>query len=216
MTIDVAYATSLDAIRAKLDEDGYFFSEQPIGGDAFERVCADLGPIINKSEIRVEAGATTYFKRKDPLPYHTDSPFARYVAWRCEAQQDIGGEMRLKDTKPLFDAAPLAQTDALRRAMVRFPAIKGAHEAGRLPALSGDSRRGWRLNYAPWLISKDTLAPAGRALVAALDEFPGGDASVAIPLRPGSLLIIDNRRMLHGRGELDGDKRVLLRFWIGD
>lgn len=215
MTIAVASVTSLDAIRAKLDEDGYFLSEKPIDADAFANLCAALGPIINRSEIRVEAGAATYFKRKDPLPYHTDSPFARFVAWRCEAQQDAGGEMRLKDTKPLFDVAPLAQVDALRRATARFPAIKGAHEAGSLPVLSGDSRRGWRLNYAPWLIAKDSLTPPAQRLVATLDEFPGV-ASVAIPLRPGSLLIIDNRRMLHGRGELDGDKRILLRFWIGD
>jgi len=213
--VDLESLSFLDAIRAKLDEDGYFLSERPIDGEVFERVCAELGPIINRSEIRVEAGATNYFKRKDPLPYHTDSPFARFVAWRCQAQQEVGGEMRLKDTKPLFDAAPLAQIDALRRATARFPAIKGAHEAGSLPILSGDSRRGWRLNYASWLIARDTLPPSGQPLIAALDEFPG-DASIAIPLRPGDLLVIDNRRMLHGRGELNGDKRILLRLWIGD
>ncbi|QGM98421.1 TauD/TfdA family dioxygenase [Methylocystis parvus] len=204
-----------DSVRETVAKQGYFLSEAPVALARFTAVCAELGPIGHRTEIRVEPGATSYFRRKDMLPYHTDSPMARYVAWLCVAQQESGGEMRLKDTRPIFDAAPAAQRDALRRTKARFPKIDGMHEAGSLPVLDGDAERGWRLNYAPWLVETGSLSASCAPLMAALDEFPG-PASVAIALRPGSLLVIDNRRMLHGRDALEGDERILLRFWIRD
>lgn len=204
-----------DTIRESIEREGYFLSEELIDASRFTRICSDLGPIIFKTEVRVESRATSYFRRKDMLPYHTDSPMARLVAWLCLAQQETGGDMRLKDTKPIFDAASPLQVDALRQAKARFPKVRGMHSAGNLPVLAGDSQQGWRLNYAPWLLDEETLAPDGAPLVEKLDEFPDS-ASVAVTLRPGSLLVIDNRRMLHGRDALQGEERVLLRFWIGD
>ncbi|TDX60431.1 alpha-ketoglutarate-dependent taurine dioxygenase [Methylosinus sp. sav-2] len=210
-----ASLASLDAIREKIRDHGYFFAPDRVDDADYDDICNKLGPIIHECEIRVEAGATSYFKREAPLAYHTDSPFARYVVWLCLVQQDIGGEMLLKDTKHVFDGATPAEINALNRVAVRFPAIEGAHGAGSLPLLSGDRHGGWRVNYAPWLIVEESLSPAACRVLAALGDFPG-EHGVAIALRPGSVLIIDNRRMLHGRGELAGDRRRLLRRWIGD
>ncbi len=49
------------------------------------------------------------------------------------------------------------------------------------------------------------------AVVRELDEV-AGRVSVAVPLAPGDLLLLDNRRVLHGRRAFTGHRAILSRF----
>jgi len=103
--------------------------------------------------------------------------------------------------------------------------VAGPRWVARLPAaLTG--------KHGPLCPPGDDARPIHSVLLVAssaasfyvLDPFPELKASlqqraashlIKIRLRRGDLLIIDNGRILHGRGELRSDsKRELLRAWI--
>ncbi len=204
----------LNEISSKVHEQGYCLLSDVGGVDAYHALCEQLGRVIHRCVVQTEAGAKSYLKKPEAIPYHTDSPFALRIAWFCVSQQDEGGEMFLKDTRKILHEAAPSEIESLANVKVRFPAVPGAHEAGELPLLfaRGEERR---INYAPWLADRNSLSPEAISVIEIFDDFPGVH-SISIHLRPGNLLVIDNGRMLHGRAAIAGDQRKLLRAWIGD
>ena len=107
------------------------------------------------------------------------------IAWFCEEQDHDDGANHLLDSRPVVLGLSESSRRTLRMTQLECP-------CGTRP----DKQR------------------ALDELKASLQQRAASHL-IKIRLRRGDLLIIDNGRILHGRGELRSDsKRELLRAWI--
>ena len=170
---------------------------------------AELGPIIQTTEITPRANAKAALATDQEMQLHTDHPRARWISWECVRQSSEGGYSLLKDTKPALDSLTAAEREELRALSIRthvvFPDDTGAY-----PILRADGDGADWIYFTPWMTDRQS-SPAFRKFTQALEATP----VMTLRLYPGESLLIDNGRMLHGRSALGGDKdRLLIRRWI--
>ncbi len=68
--------------------------------------------------------------------------------------------------------------------------------------------------YSFWLL-KEKMGLEERTAGKRFQQLIQETAPIKIKLQPSDFLIVDNRRILHGRTEIKGSqKRLLKRFWI--
>lgn len=178
-------------------------------GEALLADLAQLGPVIQTTEIAPRANAKAALATDQEMQLHTDHPRARWISWECVRQSSEGGFSLLKDTKPALDSLTEGERDELRTLEIRthvvFPDDTGAY-----PVLRKDGDGSDWVYFTPWM-TDGRSSPAFRKFVQALEATP----TLSIRLCPGESLLIDNGRMLHGRSALGGDKdRLLIRRWI--
>lgn len=176
---------------------------------ALPRMIAELGPVIQTTEIAPRANAKAALATDQEMQLHTDHPRARWISWVCVRQSSEGGFSLLKDTKPALDSLTERERDELRTLAIRthvvFPDDTGAY-----PVLRKDGDGSDWVYFTPWM-TDGRSSPALRKFVQALEATP----TLSIRLCPGEFLLIDNGRMLHGRSALGGNKdRLLIRRWI--
>lgn len=166
-----------------------------------------LGPVIDHTEVRLREGVDTWLTSPEAIPPHTDDPRARWIGWWCGRQDTDDGANLLVDGGEALRSLEAPCVAALER--VTFT-IRG--HAFPHPAVSSTGG----LFYAPWLhfsTPDDEAREAVQALRVALAD-PTHQRKVL--LEPGQLLVVDNHRILHGRGALAPDSpRHLTRWWVG-
>lgn len=170
---------------------------------------AQLGPVIQTTEITPRVNAKAALATDQEMALHTDHPRARWISWECVRQSSEGGYSLLKDTKPALNSLSDSERDELRALTIRthvvFPDDTGAY-----PVLRQDGDGADWVYFTPWMTDGQS-SPAFRKFIRALEATP----TLTLRLYPGESLLIDNGRMLHGRSALGGDKdRLLVRRWI--
>jgi alpha-ketoglutarate-dependent taurine dioxygenase len=170
---------------------------------------AQLGPVIQTTEITPRANAKAALATDKEMQLHTDHPRARWISWECVRQSSEGGYSLLKDTKPALDALASAEREELRSLSIRTHVVF-SDDTGNYPVFRKDGDGADWVYYTPWMTDGQS-SPAFRKFVKALEAT----TTLTIRLYPGESLLIDNGRMLHGRSALGGDKdRLLIRRWI--
>ncbi len=182
---------------------------RPQAREALLAELAQLGPVIQTTEITPRANSKAALATEKEMQLHTDHPRARWISWECIRQSSEGGYSLLKDTKPALDVLTDAERDELRvlsiRTHVVFP-----DDTGTYPVLRSDEDGANWVYFTPWMTDGQS-SPAFQKFIQALDVTP----TFSVRLYPGESLLIDNGRMLHGRSALGGDKnRLLIRRWI--
>lgn len=182
---------------------------QPRKQHALLAELAELGPIIQTTEIAPRVNAKAALATDKEMALHTDHPRARWISWECVRQSSEGGYSLLKDTKPALDSLTESERDELRALAIRthvvFPDDTGAY-----PVLRKDGDGADWVYFTPWMTDGQS-SPAFRKFLQALEATP----TLSVRLYKGESLLIDNGRMLHGRSALGGDKdRLLIRRWI--
>ncbi len=182
---------------------------RPQAREALLAELAQLGPVIQTTEITPRANAKAALATDKEMQLHTDHPRARWISWECVRQSSEGGYSLLKDTKPALSSLTAAERDELRSLSIRTHVVF-PDDAGTCPVLRNDEDGSNWVYFTPWM-TDDQSSPAFRKFVHALEATP----TVSVRLYPGESLLIDNGRMLHGRSALGGDKdRLLIRRWI--
>lgn len=181
------------------------------GPDAFARVPAALGAsVLLGTEVAVREGRALVTSDR-ALELHTDHHRARWIAWLCVAQTSEGGATRLADGRAAL--AQLSDDQRTHLAEIRlFEHGVFAADTGSHPLIEdGD---GAPLLYASFWF--DTVLDPGQR--SALESFQRALHRVEMAnfrLAPGDVLVIDNRRMLHGRTAITGSRdRLLIRHWL--
>ena len=182
---------------------------RPQGRDALLAELAQLGPVIQTTEVTPRANAKAALATDKEMQLHTDHPRARWISWECVRQSSEGGYSLLKDTKPALDSLTESERAELRTLAIRthvvFPDDTGAY-----PVLRKDGNGTDWVYFTPWMTDGQS-SPAFRKFLHALEASP----TLSVRLYPGESLLIDNGRILHGRSALGGDKdRLLIRRWI--
>jgi alpha-ketoglutarate-dependent taurine dioxygenase len=138
---------------------------------------------------------------------HTDESYladpAEAVVLHCVRQARVGGDTVLADAHDLVRALKTSDAETLQQEA--FP-----HRSGRAAILSG-SNENPAIRYNPYEFSCGVLSPRQRRAIMALEEAIGACA-IVVRLGPGDCLVLDNRRILHGRTSFDpSDNRLFLR-----
>jgi len=182
---------------------------RPQAHEALLAELAQLGPVIQTTEITPRANAKAALATDKEMQLHTDHPRARWISWECVRQSSEGGYSLLKDTKPALDSMTEAERDELRALSIRTHVVF-SDDTGAYPVLRQDGDGSDWVYFTPWMTDGQSC-PAFRKFIEALEATP----NLSLRLYPGESLLIDNGRMLHGRSALGGDKdRLLIRRWI--
>lgn len=176
-----------------------------------KRLLSAVGTTRLITDVRDEAGPPGMLHSSTFMSLHTDHPDFDIVAWYCAAQAEQGGESNLADFSAVRGDLSPHCIEALQAIQVGVPSLDPANPRGRLRRLLADDG----IYFADWLIAPT----AARQYAEALDEFQRAlrHHQFSVRLRKGDILIIDNRRMLHGRqGFSDGADggRHLVRHWM--
>jgi len=171
--------------------------------DIVHRIEAVNTPAVSKMGLPVLSTTASEFG------CHTDESYlsepAEAIALHCIRQASTGGGTILADVRDLVGTLRVCDAEALRG---DFP-----HRSGSACILSG-SNDSPAIRYNPYEFSRgkgEVLSTRQRCAMAALDEAIGACA-IVIRLDPGDCLILDNRRILHGRTSFDpSDGRLFLR-----
>jgi alpha-ketoglutarate-dependent taurine dioxygenase len=158
------------------------------------------------------------------FPVHTDSTFLPEphvaIALGCVEASGTGGRSCVVRARDACAAVPDDVVDALSEAVFPFIVRDGVHPArvDVLPVVTWDAAGDPLLRFR-----FDAIAMAGRAgeirlsdrHAAALDVFRAAVEDEALQatfaLRPGDVLVVDNRRALHGRSAVGPDAGRLMR-----
>jgi hypothetical protein len=201
-------------VELELRDQGVVWLDRQHDDQEFIEIASRLGKIVDDTPVRVVPGKRTYLARPDPIPLHTDHPIADLIAWRCAAQDERDGASLLLDGRDVIAALDEETRSALHR--LELPAMVRLGEPATPTTILAKEGGGERLFYAPWLEAVDPCAATRTTLVAFRCVLTGLQARARrIRLLPGHILLVDNRRMLHGRGALLREStRRLRRLWI--
>lgn len=168
-----------------------------------------FGDIIEETEVRQHEGVQTYLAGREAVPLHTDHPEADFVAWRCETQDRQDGANLLADGYAVVRAMGAVAKDLCKIELYVPP---------QLPRQTLSHTQAWdgnRLYYAPWYPVVKENEDGRQALEMFTNLLALGFGHRRIRLKAGELLIIDNRRWLHGRDMLpERSDRFLQRYWL--
>jgi hypothetical protein len=169
--------------------------------------CAEFGSVCDETIVAVHPNARTYVSGHGAIPFHSDHPDVDFIEWHCERQDPADGATLLLDAQAIVLALPAAIRELLRRTLLPFAPLDGRALGALAPVLD---ERG--VFYAPWL---EPIGPASLdGLLAFREALLRQTAPIEIRLRAGEALVVDNRRMLHGRRAIAPDSpRRLERRW---
>ena len=181
-------------------------------------------PHVSKTRIRVDAEQATrkgkvtrYSRSNDALPLHTDGSNKlappSLVAFAMERPDPAGGgaSMMLAATDLVQElSAPLI--DQLRRP--EFPFV-GERRFPILDGSANDVQIRYYRNQIDSAVAQSTELP--RDLRDTLDEFDrclaDSQQSITFSMDAGDVVLMDNRRVLHGRESMSADSpRLMHRF----
>jgi Taurine catabolism dioxygenase TauD, TfdA family len=217
-------------IASTLASNGYLHLQWPMSMENYERIAGRLGTITLRSDVKVdlERARTQEQVRHirgrggiyspSPLHLHTD-PNADVVSWYCVEQDASGCPMLMVDLGNLGEHFSPEELETLSRVELWSPARKSESDQETLTPLPMLVKAGnrYKIFYAPWLLRDSYDGDAGRVLARFADYLKRKEETqlITLPIKKHDTIFVDNRRMLHGRGELPtNSKRHLVRFYL--
>jgi alpha-ketoglutarate-dependent taurine dioxygenase len=218
-------ADRLDAAgMALVTEGAVVLGEVPVHRDeVLLALCARFGPVTHvdngppPGQLVRELRWSPTDGERPALRLHTDSAYSpqphAVIALACVHNTDADwGDSVLASVSDVAERLARTEFAALVEMPVVFTKTRSGHVEQRHSAPVLEPRAPGltcRLNLDH--LTTDPLTPA--VLLAAIDRLADllADAAVQVKLRPGDLLLIDNRRVLHGRTPLAGQSGRLLR-----
>lgn len=208
MTLAIAKAI----IEVELSEKGFSHIQFPQSKNV-DAILAELGQVIQKTEIRENPKSTRLLSSNQGMSFHTDHNNANYIAWFCNSQSASGGQSLLIDTKSILQNFSESSFDLLQEISVKTHQVFYSDKLS-VPLLSINDSERQSVYYAEWLVNKPACIKHQKALEQ-FEHLIKSAVPATLLLSEGDLLIIDNNRMLHGReGFPSHSNRWLTRYWI--
>jgi hypothetical protein len=205
----------MSQFREALLKNGYVWGKNQ-SFEKFTALVSSLGTVFHTTEVRLQPGSTQYALRPEQFDMHMDNPDADYAAWYIRNDGgDASCPMVIADSREAVNSLPadvlhgLEQTETLyidATTLKRLP----------IPLVARDENGIYYARYFPYDVRRikprdETQAAHIRALEACLASLP----KMILPIETGDIVILDNRRMLHGRRQLRTDSaRHLFRAWV--
>ena len=163
-------------------------------------------------EVSLDANRVQYPFVRHAIPFHTDHPSIRSVAWYCFEQDKDGGATAVLNGYEIVRSLSPADRQLLRS--VSVPVLRSENEQ---PLVSVGANNRPHIYWLPEFI-KAARPRMSYKQSRAVDRFADllQDAEEArshhlVRLHRGECLFVDNQRMLHGRSALGSASRRHLR-----
>jgi alpha-ketoglutarate-dependent taurine dioxygenase len=175
-----------------------------------DSVCDALGRTLLKTDVRPSATKKSLVCSTRPLGPHTDHYRADFIAWECVTSAEADGATFVVDPAPAFNALSAADKELIGTARV-FEHRVFEDDLPSRPIVD-NAVCPERFYFTYWLARTATAAES-QAIDRFREQLERPALAVRFRLSPGDLLVIDNRRVLHGRDAFTGH-RHLIRAWI--
>ncbi|HTF96459.1 MAG TPA: TauD/TfdA family dioxygenase [Cellvibrio sp.] len=198
----------LQAIKESLKATGFAILRKVSAGDVSE-IISSVGDVIHTQDILHQALSTEMLFSTTSMPFHNDHPAASYIAWHCKSQAEAGGESLLVDLQCIIKSLPKKTVSLIKSINIYCPSLC-SKKRYKIPMISPHG-----IYYAEWLIDKDITHEQHVALTE-FKSIVDSTEKIVVKLGNNDLLIIDNRRLMHGRTPFvnGGTARHLVRYWI--
>ncbi|MCE9576017.1 MAG: TauD/TfdA family dioxygenase [Deltaproteobacteria bacterium] len=217
MSLDAADALGL--ARAHLAAAGVVHVRDARSAARALAFCNQLGTVWSETRVFVDARARRFVLSPAAVPFHTDSVRASLCAWYCVTPCPTAGASRYLDARAALDQLG-AEERAIAARLCCADLMDGLAAADRplVPVIEPRPDGRTRVFWLPPRLQVPT-DPRERAVAARLIALWRGDDPatpvVEVALAARELVIVDNHRMLHGRGAVPVDSpRELYRMWI--
>ncbi len=205
-------------IKQSLNAQGYYFVEKPITLNEFYILANKLGVIINRQDVYINPNMPHLFLQPQKLSFHTDRSEPDYIGWFCVENDKVGGESCFFVCDDLTKKFTRKELKQLCQVCNIFP---NGPKSIAIPVLASVRKKFkiyYHICYHPWekVIFKNAFVqePIYKKFTKYLMEKEMHH-QVNIKLKPGQVLFINNRFVLHGRAKIKEDtKRLLKRVWI--
>lgn len=203
---------SIDFSIYNLKQNGYSIVENA-HQIQLDKILAFLGKVIQTTDIVVKPDSKALVTSARALDFHTDHHKADYIAWYCLEQTDQGGETILLNAEQIYRS--LAEEHQLALQCIKLFEHKiFEDDQDNYPLVEiVDSKP--RFYYSYWFAKNIPLNSLEKEALKSFQEKIRVSRPIKIKLKKNDILIVDNRRIFHGRTEIVGTKnRFLKRFWI--
>jgi Taurine catabolism dioxygenase TauD, TfdA family len=204
----------ISAVNEQLNSNGIAYLHGYHTEKDFAAICDYLGGTISTLDVKQDKSRSELVFGTQPIDFHTDSPAADLIAWLCVNQDECAtlGAMEFVDTFPISEhfspkVLSILSNIKLQRRIKNTSQIETSYivklEEGKI-----------NIFYAPWLLPKN-LGSEEENAIECLKQFINSSKRTSIRMNPGDVVIIDNRRVLHGRAAIsEQTTRHLMRAWI--
>lgn len=201
-----------EKLNLNLQTHFYCHVAEKLAEKQFDALVNRLGEVTQTQVLCVDERSVYRHSHPSEFKLHTDSVVSQVIAMYC---CDAGAKpvaTEVVNISDLFDYFNLKEIEGLKTLYFRDPFSLGADS---IPFLRGN-RQSYEVYYADWL-SEPAGNKAQDVLMDKLKFFIEQKAKIATPvlLAPGESLFIMNRKLLHGRKEVDkNSSRKFKRVWI--
>ncbi len=204
--------SSITRIRNLLDKKGHHVLSMKMTCPEFYTLGKKLGKIVLKKDVRVKSEPSEALETNESLPYHMDYINIDYIGWLGMVKNEFYEPTWLIDSRPIADK--LSKKDQLVLSKVICE-----KEDFTKPMYELSTKTFY---YCPLIINPDSILPEHETdFFRVMDKISElmlkehRKNRIEVNLGKNEALFINNRFMLHARGNLHEDsKRHLKRIWV--
>ncbi len=174
-----------------------------------QEILSSLGSVIMTTDVIIKKESKGLVTTALGIDFHTDHHNAKFIAWYCYKQTDLGGDSLLIDAEKIYLNMPIEQQESLKTVELFehkiFPGDKSSYP---FVEIDETNNRQFHCSLVNDLDKENSAFIDFQKLVSAAQP-------IKINLKEGDILVIDNHRMFHGRTPIEGSKdRHLKRYWL--
>jgi len=169
-----------------------------------------LGEVIQQKDIKIQESPARLSNSNKAMELHTDHPIADYVLMECLEPSTEGGITLISNFFEVFDKLSSWQQRALRA--VEIKDIYDKEEMANYCPMVSEKNGKLLFHYVPWLTRGDEATETKELLAKINIELEKQQDQIM--LEKGDVLIIDNKRVLHGRTQITGSQNRLLKRYL--
>jgi hypothetical protein len=200
---------NLDSVMDCLNRDGWaiFDSSVVLPKDVIE----SLGYIIMENDVSIDLESRSLVRSNKALPPHTDHHLVEYILWHCHEEDEVGGDSILVDGIEIFNRQGEIDKDILKSIhLMEHCVFEG--DLTQHPMVVED-RDNISLYYSFWMA--EGLSELQRNTFDRFTKSVMETEPERFKLAQNWCLVINNRRIFHGRTALsENSNRFLKRYWI--
>ncbi|WP_327145300.1 TauD/TfdA family dioxygenase [Nocardia sp. NBC_01327] len=234
-----------DEFRTKLDRCGFVIIEPGDANDVkFDELMSELGdPVVygfgTKLSLEPQEGSDNLQFTTRGMPLHADSTFnagpaVKYIGMQCVRAPEVGGETLIASAAAFFANAPADLIDTMQNIVVEYRnRIDGYYkdrsvgDHPRVDPIQVDPESGEKRIVMGFTDPDDPMRTHDAMVVGYSAEESAKllrriEAMLHLPSvlyahkwRVGEIVILDNTRVLHGRGAFPNQARKLIRLSVG-
>lgn len=200
----------INKISTELSTKGFIYINRQCSLDFFYKISSQLGNIRSESDVKIVEKSNLKYLSINSLQFHNDIPYPGYIAWYRVDAPIFEEPTYLIDCEDIVQQFTVSDLEVLAKIKIK---VRNEPDQSLISYYDGKLK----IYMIPWAISSSS-SDAEFHLLSLFYKYIQSkidNSRIPILLNQGEILIIDDTRVLHGRGVLNpNSERWLKRLWI--